>query len=247
RWLTDPARCHLNWAVCDSTWEAEFCRVAESHPRVRAYVRNQGLGFEVPYRRGAEPHRYVPDFIVLVDDGRGDGDLLRLVVEIKGYRGEDAKEKKSAMETYWVPGVNRLGGYGRWAFAEFTDVHAMEDDFGKEVETRFDRMVESAANETAAAMSSEDVLALLREHKAALAERFGVVDLALFGSTVRGEARPDSDIDVLVTFKRPLRSKQYFGARHYLEDLLGRSVDLVTDRELRAELRPHVEAEAIHV
>ena len=126
RWETDPSRCHVNWAICDSDWEAEFCRVAEAHPRVLAYVKNHGLGFDVPYRSGAESRTYIPDFIVLVDDGRGADDPLRLVVEIKGYRGEDAKDKKAAMETFWVPGVNRLRAYGRWAFAEFRDVHEME-------------------------------------------------------------------------------------------------------------------------
>lgn len=98
-----------------------------------------------------------------------------------------------------------------------------------------------------ASVGKNETLALLREHKPVLAERFGVVDLALFGSTARDEAGPDSDIDILITFKRPLRSKQYFGAWHYLEDLLGRPIDFVTDREMRAELRPQVEAEAIHV
>ena len=58
-----------------------------------------------------------------MDDGHGEDDLLNLVVEIKGYRGEDAKEKKPTMETYWVPGVNHLGTFGRWAFAEFTEVY----------------------------------------------------------------------------------------------------------------------------
>ena len=96
-------------------------------------------------------------------------------------------------------------------------------------------------------MRRDEALALLREHKPVLAERFGVVDLALFGSTVRDEAGPGSDIDILVTFKRPLGSKQYFGAWHYIEDLLGRPIDFVTDRELRPELRPYVEAEAVHV
>ena len=129
RWRTDPRRCHVNWAVCDSEWESEFCRVAESHPRVRAYVKNQGLGLEVPYLYGSKARTYVPDFIVLVDDGRGEDDLLRLVVEIKGYRREDAKEKKSTMETYWLPAVNGLGAYGRWSFAEFTDAHEIQDQF----------------------------------------------------------------------------------------------------------------------
>ena len=61
--------------------------------------------------------------------GTENDDLLNLVVEIKGYRGEDAKEKKSTMDTYWVPGVNNLGTYGRWAFAEFTEVFRIDSEF----------------------------------------------------------------------------------------------------------------------
>jgi type III restriction enzyme len=141
RWQTDPRRCHINWVILDSDWEAEFCRVAESHPRVKAYVKNHNLGLEVPYRYGSVMRTYIPDFIVLVDDGRGDDDLLHLIVEIKGYRREDAKEKKAAMETYWVPGVNHLVKYGRWAFAEFTEVYRMQADFEAEVEAAFHEMI----------------------------------------------------------------------------------------------------------
>jgi type III restriction enzyme len=149
RWQTQAARCHVNWAVLDSAWEAEFCRVVERHPRVRAYVKNHGLGFEVPYRLGAEPRRYRPDFIVLVDDGHGDDDPLHLVVEIKGYRGEDAKVKKTTMQTFWVPGVNHLGTHGRWAFAEFTDVWAIGDELAAKIEAAFETMVDSAAGSAA--------------------------------------------------------------------------------------------------
>lgn len=134
RWQTSSAHCHINWAVLDSGWEAEFCRVAEAHPKVRAYVKNHGLGLEVPYQFGSETRRYLPDFIVRVDDGCGADDLLNLIIEIKGYRGEDAKEKKSTMETSWVPGVNQLKTYGRWAFAEFTEVFQIEAAFGKLIE-----------------------------------------------------------------------------------------------------------------
>jgi type III restriction enzyme len=144
RWRTDPRRCHVNWVVLDSDWEAEFCRVAESHPRVRAYVKNQGLGLEVPYRHAGEIRKYLPDFVVLIDDGRGEDDLLHLVVEIKGYRGEDAKEKKATMETYWVPGANRLADHGRWAFAEFTEVYQIEADFAGRVSAEFGRIVGQA-------------------------------------------------------------------------------------------------------
>jgi type III restriction enzyme len=150
RWETSSKHCHINWVVLDSDWEAEFCRVAESHPRVKAYAKNHNLGLEVPYRYGSENKKYRPDFIVLVDDGHppkpdGKPDLLHLVVEIKGYRREDAKEKKSTMETYWIPGVNNLGTHGRWAFAEFTEVYMIESDFKAKVEAEFNRMIEDTA------------------------------------------------------------------------------------------------------
>ena len=97
------------------------------------------------------------------------------------------------------------------------------------------------------AIGSSETLALLREHKPVLCERFRVVELALFGSTVRDEARPDSDIDILVSFDGPADPECYFGVWFYIEDLLGRPVDLVTDKALRSELRPYVEAEAVRV
>jgi type III restriction enzyme len=149
RWETDPGRCHINWVVLDSDWEAEFCRVAESHPRVKAYVKNHNLGLEVPYRYGSEMRRYLPDFIVLVDNGHGNDDLLHLVVEIKGYRREDAKEKKSTMDTHWVPAVNNLGTFGRWAFAELTEIYQIESDFKAKVESAFDEMIGRVATATA--------------------------------------------------------------------------------------------------
>jgi type III restriction enzyme len=145
RWETDARRCHINWVILDSDWEAEFCRVAENHPRVRAYVKNHNLGFDVPYRCGSESRLYRPDFIVLVDDGHGEEDLLHLIVEIKGYRREDAKDKKLTMETYWVPGVNNSGKFGRWAFAEFTEIYGMEAEFKAKVEVQFSQMIDSVA------------------------------------------------------------------------------------------------------
>jgi len=117
--------------------------VVEKHPRVLAYVKNHNLGFEVPYRQGAESHRYRPDFIVLVDDGRGADDPLHLVVEIKGRRGEDAKEKANTMRQYWVPAVNNDGQFGRWAVAEFTDVYAMEAEFTATIDGEVERVLQA--------------------------------------------------------------------------------------------------------
>ena len=125
---TDARFCHVNKVACDSNWEAEFCHMIESHPQVRAYVKNQGLGFTVPYRDGTMARDYLPDFIVRVDDGRGKQGPLNLVVEVKGRRGENAKVKKETMENYWIPGVKQLGGYGHWAFVELRDAHTMRAD-----------------------------------------------------------------------------------------------------------------------
>ncbi len=91
------------------------------------------------------------------------------------------------------------------------------------------------------------VLHLLAQNKAALADRFGLVSLALFGSTARDTAGPHSDIDILVSFNGPATSERYFGVQFFLEDLLGRPIDLVTDKALRPEIRPFIELEAVHV
>jgi type III restriction enzyme len=143
RWQTDPRKCHLNWAILDSDWEAELCRAVESHPRVLAYVKNHNLGLEIPYRLGSTPRRYVPDYILLIDDGRSKDDPLHLIVEVKGYRGEDAKDKKLYTETYWIPGVNRAGRFGRWAFAELGNFYGMEDDLRQAIKSQLDFHLEN--------------------------------------------------------------------------------------------------------
>ena len=148
RWETDESKCHVNWAILDSTWEGEFCRVAEAHPKVIAYVKNHNLGLNVPYLYGSKRRTYIPDFIVLIDDGKGPEDPLNLIVEIKGYRGEDAKDKRATMENNWVPGVNYLSEYGRWAFVEFGDICTMESDFAARVEEEFKKMLSATGVES---------------------------------------------------------------------------------------------------
>ena len=133
-WTTDSRKCHVNYAVLDSGWEGEFCRAAEANPNVMAYVKNHNLGLGVPYRLGGETRTYVPDFIVNIDDGKGEDDPLHLVVEIKGYRGEDVRDKHTFMTTYWIPGVNNLGTFGRWEFLELKDEFKIADEFNRKVD-----------------------------------------------------------------------------------------------------------------
>ena len=78
-------------------------------------------------------------------------DPPHLVEEMKGSQGEDAKVKTSTMETSWAPGVNRPGSPGGWAFAEFTEVHELQDDLEAEITAHLDEAVATATRETAGA------------------------------------------------------------------------------------------------
>lgn len=96
-------------------------------------------------------------------------------------------------------------------------------------------------------MKKHHALAILEAHKEEIVERFGVRHFSLFGSTARDEASDQSDLDILVEFDGVATSDRYFGLQFFLEDLLGRPVDLVTTKALRPELRPFIEKEAIRV
>lgn len=96
-------------------------------------------------------------------------------------------------------------------------------------------------------MNRDRILGMLAEHQAEIAARYGVKRLALFGSAARDEMSQSSDIDVLVEFAGPATFRGYMDLKFFLEDLLGRSVDLVTDKALRDEIRPYVEKELIRV
>ncbi len=97
------------------------------------------------------------------------------------------------------------------------------------------------------ALTRDEVLNQLRKHKPELEKRFGVTTLALFGSTARDEALEDSDIDLMVTFDRTATSKMFFGLQFCVEDMLGRPVDLVTEKAFQGNRRAHANTEAIYV
>jgi type III restriction enzyme len=150
--LGDSIRCVVSVSMLTEGWDA---RTVTHVLGVRAFgtqllceqvigraLRRQSYDLNEENLYGSETRRYLPDFIVLVDDDHGDKDLLHLIVEIKGFRREDAKEKKATVDTYWVPGVNNLGSYGRWAFAEFTEIYRIESDFEAKVESEFNKMIE---------------------------------------------------------------------------------------------------------
>ncbi len=88
---------------------------------VICYVKNQNLGFTIPYTFQGDQHNYTPDFIVRIDDGRGPTDPLNLILEVTGEKDGKKEAKVPTAKTLWVPAVNSAGDWGRWAFIEIRD------------------------------------------------------------------------------------------------------------------------------
>ena len=95
-------------------------------------------------------------------------------------------------------------------------------------------------------MKREEVTALIAKHRLEL-KRLDVKSLALFGSVVRDEARPDSDVDFIVEFEGKATFDGYMNVKQFLEKILGHRVDLVTRKALRPRIRPRIEKEAVYV
>ena len=119
---TRADRCHVSHVVGDTgTWEQKVAQSLEDMLEVVHYVKNERLGFTIPYSINGEAHEYNPDFIVRIDDGHGREDLLNLVLEVSGREKKEKKEKVATARTLWVPAINALGTFGRWAFHETAD------------------------------------------------------------------------------------------------------------------------------
>ena len=118
---TSPDKCHVSHVTLDSGWEAKLAQELEDMGEVLAYVKNQGLGFIIPYTVEGVERSYYPDFLVRLDDGRGADDPVNLILEVTGERKKDKVEKTATARTLWVPSVNNHGGFGRWVFLEVVD------------------------------------------------------------------------------------------------------------------------------
>lgn len=118
----DPDKCHVSHVVADTeSWEQKMAQTLEDMKEVRTYVKNHNLGFTIPYTLNGEEKQYVPDFLIRIDDGNGNEDLLNLIVEVTGERRKEKMAKVSTAKTLWIPAVNNQGSFGRWAFLEITD------------------------------------------------------------------------------------------------------------------------------
>jgi type III restriction enzyme len=130
-YTTSRDKCHISHVVLDSNWEAKLAETLEEMDEVICYVKNQGLGFTIPYTFNGEEHGYIPDYIVRIQlpspaggtlRGAGDeGDVLNLILEVSGEARKDKAAKVATARNLWVPAINNHGGFGRWAFVEITD------------------------------------------------------------------------------------------------------------------------------
>jgi type III restriction enzyme len=113
--LVETTKSHVSHVVCDSSWEARVAKVLESLEEVDSYVKNQSLGFVIPYVYDGQPRSYYPDFIVRWKDGSG---VVNVILEVSGEPLPDKKVKAETARDRWVPAVNNSGLWGTWAFAE---------------------------------------------------------------------------------------------------------------------------------
>jgi len=126
---TDQRFCHISHVVADTeSWEQKMAQTLEELAEeglVLSYVKNHNLGFLIPYTVNGNQKNYTPDFIVRLNDGRGTGDPLNLIVEVSGQKdgkiGEEKAAKVATARNLWVPAVNNAGTWGRWAFVEIAD------------------------------------------------------------------------------------------------------------------------------
>ena len=121
-YATRADRCHVSHVVADTdSWEQKMAQTLEDMGEVIRYVKNHNLGFTIPYTINGEEHQYHPDFIAVLDDGRGLLDPLNLIIEVTGEKKKEKAAKVMTARTLWVPAVNNHGAFGRWAFLEVTD------------------------------------------------------------------------------------------------------------------------------
>jgi type III restriction enzyme len=125
---TSKKKSHVSHVVADTgTWEQKTAMALEDMDEVIRYVRNDHLGFLIPYTLDGNPANYIPDFIAQIDDGHGKEDPLNLIIEVTGERKKDKAAKVMTARGLWVPAVNNAEIYGRWAFTELMDPHNVKN------------------------------------------------------------------------------------------------------------------------
>jgi len=130
---------HVNYVVADTEeWEQGVAKKLEQMPEVLAYVKNQNLGFTIPYEHQGVAHQYVPDFIVVLK--MADKSKLNLLIEVTGKKDDKKAMKVKTSHDLWVPAVNNIGKYGRWIMLEVQDIHETQNLIRAGIDRGFDNL-----------------------------------------------------------------------------------------------------------
>lgn len=137
--VRETAKSHINYVVADTEeWEQGVAKKLEEMPEVVAYVKNQNLGFTIPYEHQGIARHYIPDFIAKIK--KSDGSILNLLIEVTGKKDDKKILKTSVARDFWIPAVNAAKEYGTWAFLEIQDIHETQNLIRAGVVRSFDNL-----------------------------------------------------------------------------------------------------------
>ena len=124
--VRETIKSHVNYVVADTEeWEQGVAKKLEQMPEVLSYVKNQNLGFYIPYEHQGASHQYVPDFIAVIE--MPDKVKLNLIIEVTGKKDDKKTIKIKTARDFWVPAVNNLGKYEKWAILEVQDIYETQN------------------------------------------------------------------------------------------------------------------------
>ena len=124
--VRETDKSHVNYVVADTEeWEQGVAKKLEQMDEVLSYVKNQNLGFTIPYEHQGVAHPYIPDFIVKIE--MPDQSILYLVLEVTGKKDDKKAMKVKTARKFWVPAINNMEKFGKWAFLEVQDIHETQN------------------------------------------------------------------------------------------------------------------------
>ncbi|MFH1353769.1 MAG: DEAD/DEAH box helicase family protein [bacterium] len=124
--VRDTVKSHINYVVADTEeWEQGVAKKLEQMPEALAYVKNQNLGFTIPYEHQGVAHHYTPDFIAIIE--MSDKTKLNLLIEVTGKKDDKKTIKVKTARDLWVPAINNAEKYGKWAMLEVQDIHETQN------------------------------------------------------------------------------------------------------------------------
>lgn len=138
--VRETVKSHINYVVADTEeWEQGVAKKLEQMPEVLTYVKNQNMGFTIPYEHQGVAHHYVSDFIAVLE--MLDKSKLNLLIEVTGKKDDKKKMKVKTARELWVPAVNNFGKYGKWAVLEVQDIHETQNLIRAGMERGFDTLL----------------------------------------------------------------------------------------------------------